>query len=59
MKSCQNYFRVFDSYQCSLQDGNQFIILRWPNIVFFLKYYLLYEFIYIELFTRNISIFEI
>ena len=33
----------------------KFIIQMWPNIVFFFfKQYLLWEFIYIELFTRNI-----
>ena len=41
-----------------LQDGNKFIILMWRNFVFFFMEYLLYDIIYIELFTRNIWIFE-
>ena len=32
-----NCFGVVDSYRCSQQDGNTFIILMWPNFVFFLK----------------------
>ena len=39
-------------------NKNKFIILMWPNIVFFLKWYLLSEIICIGHFTRNIWIFE-